>query len=173
MFHWCAFINVTPHGSEQTPSSVNKMLNWIVYGSTNNVFQTLLKSYVTSLPSSNYQGHSMTLHWRHDERDAVSNHQPHDCLPNVYSGPDEKENIKAPRHWPLCGDRWIPRTMASNAENVSIWWRHHEKDPLWLLVVDIQYCSLTLSHRFYHALGIRNMLIFEPYRRSPDTFDLN
>ena len=21
-----------------------------------------------------------------------------------------KENIKAPRHWPLCGDRWIPRT---------------------------------------------------------------
>ena len=31
----------------------------------------------------------------------------------VYSGADE-ENIKAPRHWPLCGeftgDRWIPRT---------------------------------------------------------------
>ena len=21
-----------------------------------------------------------------------------------------KENIKAPRHWPLCGPRWIPRT---------------------------------------------------------------
>ena len=40
-----------------------------------------------------------------------------------------KENIKAPRHWPLCGeftgDRWIPAQMASNAENVSIWWRHH------------------------------------------------
>ena len=40
-----------------------------------------------------------------------------------------KENIKVPRHWPLCGeftgDRWIPRQMASNAENVSIWWRHH------------------------------------------------
>ena len=31
----------------------------------------------------------------------------------VYSGRDKK-NIKAPRHWPLCGeftgDRWIPRT---------------------------------------------------------------
>ena len=41
-----------------------------------------------------------------------------------------KENIKARRHWPLCGeftvDRWIPAQMASNAENVSIWWRHHE-----------------------------------------------
>ena len=43
----------------------------------------------------------------------------------VYSGADQKENIKAPRHWPFSGeftgDRWIPRTKASNAENVSIW----------------------------------------------------
>ena len=41
-----------------------------------------------------------------------------------------KENVKAPRHWPLCGeftgDRWIPRTKASNAENVSIWRHHHQ-----------------------------------------------
>ena len=40
-----------------------------------------------------------------------------------------KESIKAPRHWPLrgefTGDRWIPAQMASYAENVSIWWRHH------------------------------------------------
>ena len=37
----------------------------------------------------------------------------------IYSGPDER-NIKAPRHWPLCGeftvDRWIPPAqMASKA----------------------------------------------------------
>ena len=40
-----------------------------------------------------------------------------------------KENIKAPRHWPLRGEftghRWNPSQRASNAENVSIWWRHH------------------------------------------------
>ena len=40
-----------------------------------------------------------------------------------------KENIKAPRHWPLwgksTGDRWIPRTKDHNAENGSIWWRNH------------------------------------------------
>ena len=46
----------------------------------------------------------------------------------VGSGGDQ-ENINAPRHWPLCteytGDRWIPAHKASNAENVSIWWRHH------------------------------------------------
>ena len=59
-----------------------------------------------------------------------------------------KENIKALRHWPLCGEftggRWITHTKgqwrgkcfhlmtSSNAENVSIWWRHHD-DTLWLV----------------------------------------
>ena len=51
----------------------------------------------------------------------------------VYSTPfiraEIKENIKAPRHWPLCGELTVsgefPAQMASNAENVSIWWRHH------------------------------------------------
>ena len=41
-----------------------------------------------------------------------------------------KENIKAPRHWPLCGNSpgtgEFPAQMASNSETVSIWWRHHE-----------------------------------------------
>ena len=40
-----------------------------------------------------------------------------------------KENIKAPRHWPLRGNSPVtgefPAEMASNAENVSIGWRHH------------------------------------------------
>ena len=27
----------------------------------------------------------------------------------VYSDADQR-NVKAPRHWPVCGDRWIPRT---------------------------------------------------------------
>ena len=43
-----------------------------------------------------------------------------------------KEIIKALRLWPLCGEltghRLIPHTqMTSNAENASIWWRHHEE----------------------------------------------
>ena len=41
-----------------------------------------------------------------------------------------KENIKAPRHWLLCGEfsgtGEFPAQRASIAENVSIWWRHHE-----------------------------------------------
>ena len=51
---------------------------------------------------------------RHNERDCVSNHQSHDCLLNRLFKAQTKENIKAPRHWPLSGEltghRWIPRT---------------------------------------------------------------
>ena len=40
-----------------------------------------------------------------------------------------KENIKGLRHWLLCrefnGAGEFPAQMASNAENVSISWRHH------------------------------------------------
>ena len=54
-----------------------------------------------------------------------------------------KENIEAPRHWPLCGeftgDQWIPRKMASNTENVSIWWRHHVNR----LIDSIDMCTVT------------------------------
>ena len=36
-----------------------------------------------------------------------------------------KENIKAPRHWSLCGEFIVtgefPTQRANNAENVSIW----------------------------------------------------
>ena len=52
-------------------------------------------------------GVNESLRWRHNGRDGVSNHQPRDQA-------QIKENIKAPRHWPLCGkftgDRWIPHT---------------------------------------------------------------
>ena len=41
-----------------------------------------------------------------------------------------KENIKAPRHWPLWGEFTgtgeFRAQRASNAGNVSIWWRHHD-----------------------------------------------
>ena len=69
-----------------------------------------------------------TLQWRHNDHDGVSNHQPHGCLLNGLFG-QIKENIKAQRHWPLCGEFTgtgeFPAQRASNAESVSIWWRHH------------------------------------------------
>ena len=39
------------------------------------------------------------------------------------------ENIKTPRHWPLCGNSLVtsefPPQRASKTENVSLWWHHH------------------------------------------------
>ena len=70
-----------------------------------------------------------TLHWRHNDEDSVSNHQPHVCLLNRLFRRRSKKTSKAPRHWPLCGEFTgtgeFPAQRASNAENVSIWWRHH------------------------------------------------
>ena len=47
----------------------------------------------------------------------------------------DKKSIKTPCHWPcgeFTGDRWIPCTKAGNAENVSIWWRHHDTTLRWV-----------------------------------------
>ena len=60
------------------------------------------------------------LQWRHNERDGISNHQPNDCLLNCLFKAQIKENIKAPRHWPLYAEftdnRWIPRTKGQLCE---------------------------------------------------------
>ena len=57
---------------------------------------------------------ALSLQWRHNERDGVSNNQHHRCLLNRFFQTQIKENTKATRHWPLWGefteDRWIPRT---------------------------------------------------------------
>ena len=54
------------------------------------------------------------LQWRHNERNGISNHQPHDCLLNRLFKAQIKENIKAPHHWPLRGEltgcRWFSHT---------------------------------------------------------------
>ena len=71
-----------------------------------------------------------TVQWRHDEHDGVSNHQPHDCLLNRLIGHRSKKTSKfrvtglCVGNSPVTGE--FPAQMASNAENVSIWWRHHD-----------------------------------------------
>ena len=72
-----------------------------------------------------------SLQWRHNERDSVSNQQPHDCLLNRLFRRRSKKTSKL-RVTGLCagnspGTGEFPAQMASNAENVSIWWRHHDE----------------------------------------------
>ena len=61
-----------------------------------------------------------SLLWRHNGRDSVSNHQPHDCLLNRLFRRSSKKTSKL-RVTGLCAGN-SPGT--SNAEKVSIWWRH-------------------------------------------------
>ena len=70
-----------------------------------------------------------TLQWRHNGRDSVSNHQPHDCLLNRLFKRRWKKTSKLCVTGLCAGN--LPGTgellaqMASYAANVSIWWRHH------------------------------------------------
>ena len=72
---------------------------------------------------------SNSLQWRHNERDVVSNHQPHDCLLNRLFTRISKKTSKfrvtglCEGNSPVTGE--FPAQRVSNAENVSIWWRHH------------------------------------------------
>ena len=71
----------------------------------------------------------LSLHWHHNGRDSVSNRQPRDCLLNRLFRRRSKKTSKL-RVTGLCagnspGTGEFPAQMASNAENVSIWWRHH------------------------------------------------
>ena len=71
----------------------------------------------------------VSLRWRHNDHAGVSNHQPHGCLLNRLSRRRSKKTSKL-RVAGLCavnspGTGEFPAQMASNAENVSIWWRHH------------------------------------------------
>ena len=70
-----------------------------------------------------------SLQWRHNESDGFSNRQPHHCLLNRLFGRTSKKTSKI-RVTGLCAGNSpetgeFPAQMASNAENVSIWWRHH------------------------------------------------
>ena len=69
------------------------------------------------------------LQWRHNGCDGVSNHQHYDCLFNRLFRHRSLKTSKL-RFTGLCGGNSpvtdeFPAQMTSNAENVSIWWRHH------------------------------------------------
>ena len=72
----------------------------------------------------------ITLQWRHNERDGISNHQPHDCLLKRLFRRRSKKTSKlrvtgfCEGNSPLTGE--FPAQRGRNAKNVSIWWRHHD-----------------------------------------------
>ena len=94
----------------------------------------------------------MSLQWRHNGRDSVSNHQPRECLLSRLIRRRSKKASKL-RVTGLCvgnspesGEFTAQR--ASNAENVSIWLRHHvmtsscaNADKMAVVVPQVQHTS--------------------------------
>ena len=85
----------------------------------------------------------ITLQWRHSGRYNVSNHQPHDCLLNRLFSRGSKKTSKlrvsglCAGSSPVTGE--FPAQMATNAENVSIWWRRHDRGEMAIRVVCIDF----------------------------------
>ena len=88
------------------------------------------------------------LQYRQNGRDSVSNHQPHHCLLNRQFRRRSKKTSKL-RVTGLCagnslGTGEFPAQMASNAKNVSIWWRHHAMNDCEVNATQIKLKSLTV-----------------------------
>ena len=82
-----------------------------------------------------FHKNSETFPWRHNGHDSVSIHLPHDCLLSRLFSHRSKNTSKfrVTSLWHQSSGSLVfvtgefPAQMASNAENASIWWRHHVK----------------------------------------------
>ena len=88
----------------------------------------------------------------------VSYHQPHDCLLNCLFRRKSKKTSKlrvtglCEGNSPLTGE--FPAQMASNAENVPIWWRHHAQH--WLCWPNRFLSSIRNEFSYHQNLTLRN-----------------
>ena len=109
-----------------------------------------------------------SLHWRHNGRDGVSNHQPyHYLLYRIFRRRSKKTSKfrvtgLCAVNSPVTGE--FPAQMVSNAENASIWWRHHLFHDAWdprhrceywhgLILYDKVACTI-----YYQCVSISNPL---------------
>ena len=101
-----------------------------------------------------------SLRWRHNDHAGVSNHQPHGCLLNRLFRRKSKKISKL-RVTGLCagnspGTGEFPAQMASYAENVSIWWRHHGNilAGFWFIVLPLLKLLSFLWLAYYCNIGL-------------------
>ena len=72
-----------------------------------------------------------SLHWRHNDHDCVSNHQPHGCLLNRLLRRRSKKTSKLRVTGLFTGAGEFPAQRASYAKNVSVSCRHHVTRSMW------------------------------------------
>ena len=97
-------------------------------------------SVIHSLAQFSWHVFIITVMSLFNKHDGISNHQPHDCLLNPLFKHRSKKTSKlcvtglCVGNSPVTGE--FPTQMASNTENVSIWWRHH----VWILMRTSRSC---------------------------------
>ena len=116
---------------------------------------------------------SYPLQWGHNGRDGVSNHQRFVCLLNRLLRRRSKKTSKLHLTGLCEGNppvtRGCPSQTASNAENASIWWRHHgdaknqrfkiqNVPDIWCPVAHQMYVSMMSrdEHLSYHLTAQNN-----------------
>ena len=115
---WCRYLsNVDPNLCRHMTSLCHK---WVNPQTSHSVAKTIKHSEPVFI---------LPLQWRHNGHNGVSNHQPRDCLRSRLFRRRSKETSSlhvsglCAGNSPVTGE--FPAQRASNAENVSIWWRHH------------------------------------------------
>ena len=105
---------------------------------------------------------TILLQWRHNDLDGVSNHQPHDCLLKRLFTHRSKKTSKlrvtglCVGNSPVAGE--LSTQRATNADNASIWWRHHNYTGVklctfqWLIFNDIAHNEMVFSGWVIHHL---------------------
>ena len=142
----------------------------IVYHGTIYVPQTGDYAYVIQIPFSIALRHGnwtwcykMALHWRHNDHDGVSNHQPHDCLPNGLFRHKSKKTSKlrvtglcvgnspGPVNSPHKGP--VTRKMFPFDDVIMVWHQSWEEQECWeMKMINFDNCG-----RYLVCLGNNNI----------------
>ena len=103
----------------------------------------------------------LPLHWHHNEHWRLKS-PASQLLTQSFIQTQIIENIKVPRHWPLCGEFTgtgeFPAQRASYAENISIWWRHHVLSFQWYQRRGVSLCNSLIKYEKKTILHITDPL---------------
>ena len=102
-----------------------------------------------------------SLQWCHNGHDGIQNHQPHDFFTQLFIQAQIKENIKAPRHWPLRRiHQWLmnsPQKGPVTRNMFHFCWCHHEQTFIFVTSYSNS-CSYSLGTVFVASLVFANIV---------------
>ena len=125
----CSGADKRKHESSGSLSFVRGIHRWPVNSPHKGPVTRIFFPFADVIMTADFWSDRVSLRWRHNGRDSASNRQPHDCLlKRLFRRRSKKTSML--RVTGLCagnspGTGEFPAQMASNAENVSFWWRHH------------------------------------------------